>query len=223
MISLNIPLFTQPLCVCVCTGLQGTVSDLDSRTMTSDQMNMDALIQSRDYFANTQSDLASTNDLAYPAKVAGTRGSMERSAEFRYPVGRSADLEQSSKMTFTLGSTSDMSLPAGLCGTLDHSEELATAGGTSDSVKLPGTYTMDSQGSVELRASSRYQDSLEGTGEDGQLRGTHTVLGDAASSTNGHQGARAGPRQVSVMIPSAGEEDTGTEDSPEEVSQISLH
>ena len=192
--------------LCVCTGLQATTSDLD--TLTPDQMNLDALLQSKDYFTNTQSDLASTTDLAYSAKVApGLRGSLDR-----YPVGRSRDLEQSSRMTFTLGSTSEMSLPAGLTGTLEQSEENFGAGGTGGSDKHPmATYTMASEG----RISPTYPDSLEGTGG---------VLGDTGGSEP-HQGpanGRGPARHVSVMIPSVGEEDTATEESPEEVSQISL-
>ena len=119
------------------TGLLGTASDLDPRTMTPDQMNLDALIQSRDYFTATASDLASTNDLG---KV------MARSGEL---------------------SASELSE--------------AQAGG--------GTYSVE-----------------EGQDTGGCTKYPHTTP----------------PRQVSVMMPSVGEEDSATDGSPDDLSHISL-
>ena len=42
-------------------SFQATQSDLETRTMTPDQMNVEALLQSKDYFSTTQSDFGSTD------------------------------------------------------------------------------------------------------------------------------------------------------------------
>ncbi|KAK2149200.1 hypothetical protein LSH36_463g06057 [Paralvinella palmiformis] len=150
-------------------------SDLD--TQTSDQINVEALLQSQDYFANTQSDLGSTAGDAEFAQMGKLTYSLTRSEELRY---------QSMVMQQSPGSTSDMSLAPGLTKTLERSEE-------------------------ELA-----QDSRQSYDDNSDLQLTDEKKGKTKEA------ARSGPLQVSVTIPSVGEEDSQTQESYEDVSEISL-
>ena len=150
-------------------------SDLD--TQTSDQINVEALLQSQDYFANTQSDLGSTAGDAEFAQMGKLTCSLTRSEELRY---------QSMVMQQSPGSTSDMSLAPGLTKTLERSEE-------------------------ELA-----QDSRQSYDDNSDLQLTDEKKGKTKEA------ARSGPLQVSVTIPSVGEEDSQTQESYEDVSEISL-
>ncbi len=185
-------------------GLQGT-SDLD--TITSDRINMEALLASRDYFTNTQSDLATTG-----ADLVGT-GQSDHLLD--YPLGRSADYSQSGGLRQTMGSTSDMSLSPGLTQTLERSEE------ELNQSKRLMTFSVDSD--TERRTSGRYPDSLEGTGGDVEASRDFQGLRLGVSGEEGGAGpGRSGPLQMSVMIPSVGEESEGTEGSADNISELDL-
>lgn len=159
-----------------CLFVLGLYASSELDTQTSDQMNVEALLESRDYLANTQTDLGSTagdSDLGQSGKLTY---SLTRSEELRY---------QSVVMQQSPGSTSDMSLAPGLTKTLERSEE-------------------------ELA-----QDSRQSHDDNSDLQLT------AEREKSGHPG-HSGPLQVSVTIPSVGEEDSQTQESYDDVSEISL-
>ena len=148
------------------------MSDRDSMNMTPDQINVDVLLNSQDYLANTQSDLMTTEDFQQTGehmgrtvtrsfdqseeiKVAATTGQSydytDHSYDMRYSMEREEGTRHQLRYFETPGSTSDMSLPEGMTQTLER----------EDSEKVL-SHTVDSES--DLKMSGKYQDSLEGTG-----------------------------------------------------------
>lgn len=165
------------------SGLFGSMSDMDTRTMTPDRINVESLLQNEDYMNATQSDLATTTEVKV---TAGT--SLDFSTNFRRGlVGQSADL--SSRITYTAGTETEISLPPGLADSAELSERNETR-----SHFLLGKATLDSEESEQHSSPVRRS-------------------GPKSS----------GPLQVSVTIPSMGEEDSGSEEYQETLSEISLH
>jgi hypothetical protein len=143
-------------------------------------MNVDAILQSQDYLANTQSDLGNTEpdlDVGLSEKFTF---SMTRSDEYYQHSSFAGLIRQS------IGSTSDMSLAPGLTKTLERSEE-------------------------ELAQDSRQSYSTES-----DLR----MIGQLATGPRKMVGTRTAPLQVSVTIPSVGDEDS--QESYEDVSEFSF-
>ena len=179
--------------------MTGTLSDLGTRTMTPDQMNVEALLQSRDYFASTQSpsELEATGDLSerpahsFDGTLDSQSQTQRKSADFYF--GR-----------YSMGTTSDMSLPAGLTRTLEDT------GGLRGSERF--TYTVESDS--DFRQSAKYQNGLEGMGDFEQ------TMGSSGNQLQQPRVTQDGPRQVSVTIPSVAEEDSESGDF--DVSEISL-
>lgn len=178
------------------------MSDMGTRTMTPDQMNVEALLQSHDYFTNTQSDGETTGEFGQSRHLTHSSQEFSQSLTLTQSMRKSTEFGHGNRMAYSLGTTSDMSLPPGLTGTLDRSGGL----GRSDRF----TYTVDSDSDFR-----RYPDSLEGTGDFGQTLDSTAGYGNGAKT-----GSLDAPRQVSVTIPSVVDEDSESGDG--DVSEISL-
>ena len=188
--------------------------DRGSRTMTPDQINVEALLATRDYYNNTQSDI--TGEFGQSGRLTGEFGpsghlaqTLERSDEFQ-----TGDMEKSGNYgNYTMGSTSDISLPPGLTQTMERS-----ASGDLSQERLTYSGELEENGlRVGTAESVRYPDSLDGTGEMDKSGRREEEDGEFDQSEERFEGKRTGPLQVSVTIPSMGEED----DSGDSVDDMS--
>lgn len=184
-------------------GHFGTLTDAD--TMTPDQLDVQALMQSREYMMNsmTQSE-GGTGDLRFTGK---STQSLQRSAELRgggrmphtmsslgRSLGQSSDFMQSGNLTYTPSEVLDTD---SLEGFRDRD--------MNNTMQSTGSYADED----ELR---RMGNTLEGTGN----------LSDFESNQPDEK-LKSGPLQVTLTLPSMEHAASGSDDqSIDDVSEMSL-
>ncbi len=183
-----------------------SMSDRDTRTMTPDQMNVEALLQSREYFGQSygsQSDVGSTTEFGHQMSR-----TWDQSCRLTQTLEESTEFSQS-KMTTQ--SESELRIteryPDSLEGTLDY--------GTLD----------QSEGQIEMLGHTGTLGNTDTIGHTETLGGTGSLeeaakpIGTSTSMTDQRIIARP-PLTVSVTIPSMEQTESSGDESIEDVSEL---
>lgn len=216
----------------------GTLSDLDTRALTPDQMNLDynTMLASKDYMTHSE---GATSTMEQTGSSLGKSGDQTHSAAdlkstFGVEIRRSVEQytrntmdsttthNQSEVRSETMHSTTDFSQLEDLAQAMKENEEEISEEADESAYSPSGGYSPSGLATHSNQDLQLYLDSLEATNNlahTGRLDGSVEM----DSIEKQPQQSRTGPLTVSVTIPSMDQTQSASEESAGDVSEIAMN